>query len=141
MRLVLDTNLVLSGLLWRGTPYKLLEAIRQQHSRHQLFSSPALLAELTEVITRPTFAQRLKSIGKTPHDILADYMEVIEVVEPTSTPRIVRDADDDHVIACALAAKAAAIVSGDQDLIVLKQYQGIDILNAAEAIKKIDPQQ
>lgn len=70
MRLVLDTNTVLSALLWRGTPYRLLQAIRHQHPSLQLYSSPVLLEELTDVITRPSFTQRLDSIGKTVRQVL-----------------------------------------------------------------------
>lgn len=51
MRIVLDTNVVMSALLWRGPPYRLLEAIRQ-NARLQLYSSPVLLEELTDVLTR-----------------------------------------------------------------------------------------
>jgi hypothetical protein len=59
VRLVLDTNVTISGLLWRGTPYRLLQAIRSQQPQQQIYTSRALLEELTEVITRPTFAGRL----------------------------------------------------------------------------------
>lgn len=65
MRLVLDTNTVLSALLWRGTPRRLLEAMRKQYPILQLYSSPVLLEELTDVIGRPAFSQRLISTGKT----------------------------------------------------------------------------
>jgi putative PIN family toxin of toxin-antitoxin system len=135
VRLVLDTNTVLSALLWRGTPYRLLQAIRNQHPSLQLYSSPVLLEELTDVIARPSFSQRLNSIGKTVRQVLADYIEIVELVEPLEIPRIVRDPDDDHVLACALAAKAEIIVSGDKDLLDLREYQGIQILTAAAALQ------
>ena len=138
MRLVLDTNTVLSALLWRGTPYRLLQAIRNQHPSLQLYSSPVLLEELTDVITRPNFSQRLNSIGKTVRQVLADYIEIVELVEPLEVPRIVRDPDDDHVLACALAAKAQIIVSGDKDLLDLREYQGIPILTTADALQHIN---
>ncbi len=116
MRLVLDTNVVISALLWRGTPYRLLEAIRQ-HDGLQLYSSPVLLEELTDVITRPALTRRLTTIGKTTREVLADYLEAIELVEPVDVPTVARDPDDDHVLACALAAAAELIVSGDPDLV------------------------
>jgi uncharacterized protein len=53
VRLVLNTNVVTSELLWRGKPYQLLQAIRRQHPRLQIYRSPVLLEELTEVISRP----------------------------------------------------------------------------------------
>ena len=140
MRLVLDTNIVLSALLWRGTPYRLLEAIRSQHPSLQLYSSPVLLEELTEVIARPAFSRQLSAIGKTVRQVLADYIEIVDLVEPIEIPQIVRDPDDDHVIACALAAKADLIVSGDKDLLDLNAFQNIPILAPAEALRRIQAQ-
>ncbi len=62
MRNVLDTNVALSALLWRGTPHRLLEAIRQR-SDVQLVSSGPLLEELADVLTRPAAARRLEPTG------------------------------------------------------------------------------
>jgi hypothetical protein len=50
-----------------------------------------LLEEFTDVITRPTFWKRLNLIGKTPHELLADYIGIIELIEPVETPRLARD--------------------------------------------------
>jgi putative PIN family toxin of toxin-antitoxin system len=139
VRIVLDTNVVMSALLWRGPPYRLLQTIRQQPSR-QIYSSPVLLEELTDVITRPGFSERLSRIGKSAREVLADYLDTIELVEPIEIPRIVRDPDDDHVLACALAAKAELIVSGDKDLLDLNTFENIQILNPADALRKIEGQ-
>ena len=79
MRIVLDTNVVLSALLWRGTPYQLLEAVRDRSSV-RLFSSAALLEELADVLTRPAASKRLALIGKGARDVLSDYVEAIELV-------------------------------------------------------------
>jgi putative PIN family toxin of toxin-antitoxin system len=136
VRIVLDTNVVISALLWRGTPYRLLEAIRQHASL--LYSSPVLLEELTDVLTRPKVTKQLAVIGKTPHQVIADYIEAIELVEPIETPRIVRDPDDDHVIAAALAAAADLIVTGDTDLLDLKTHERIPIVTPAEALRIIE---
>ena len=137
MRIVLDTNVALSALLWRGKPYRLLEASRQR-SDIRLFSSPALLAELADVLSRPSPAKQLAVIGRSAPEVLADYIEIVEVVEPEDVPRVVPgDADDDHVIAAAVAARATLIVSGDSDLLSLASHQGIDILSAAMAVEQI----
>jgi putative PIN family toxin of toxin-antitoxin system len=138
VRIVLDTNVVLSALLWRGTPHHLLAAIGQRSSI-QLYSSTALLEELAEVLTRPSATKRLALIGRSAREVLADYVEAIELVEPTSVPRVVvGDVDDDQVIAAAVAARADLIVSGDRKhLLHLGSHQGIDIVDAAEAVRRI----
>lgn len=90
------------------------------------------------MLKRPTVNRQLGTIGKTVDDILTDYIEVIELVEPAGVPEAVsRDPDDDHVLACALAARADYVVSGDADLLDLEQYQGIRIVTASEAIRKL----
>lgn len=137
MRIVLDTNVVLSALLWRGKPYQLLQTIRQRPDV-QLYSSAALLAELADVLTRPSPTKQMAVIGKTAREVLADYVAVVELVEPLSVPRVVpQDADDDHVIAAAVTANADLIVSGDSDLLSLGQHEGVPILTAAQAIERI----
>jgi predicted nucleic acid-binding protein len=74
VRVVRDTQVALSPLLWRGTPYRLLEAIRQR-SDAQVVSGAALLEELADVLTRPSLAERLEIIGKTAQVVLADDVE------------------------------------------------------------------
>lgn len=137
MRVVLDTNVVMSALLWRGTPHQLLEAIRQRPSV-QLCSSAALLEELADVLTRPSATKRLAIIGKTAREVLADYVDAVELVEPLSVPRVVPDdPDDDQVIAAAIAAHADLIVSGDSDLLTLESFDSIPIVTAAQAAQRI----
>jgi len=86
----------------------------------------------------PSPAKQLAAIGKTARDVMADFVAVIEIVEPVSVPRVVpTDADDDQVIAAAVTANADLIVSGDSDLLGLQQHQGIPILTAARAVEKI----
>lgn len=137
MRIVLDTNVVLSALLWRGTPYRLFDTIRS-HNEARLFTSPALLDELADVLTRPSATKRLAAIGRTAREVLADYVQAVEVVEPEYVPRTVPDdADDDQVIAAAIAAGADWIVSGDADLLSMGSYQGMPIITAAQAAQQI----
>lgn len=137
MRIVLDTNVVLSALLWRGTPFQLLTAIRQQPGV-QLNSSTALLDELADALTRPSATKRLAAIGKTARDVLSDYVEAVELVEPTTFPRLVpADPDDDQAIAAALTAHADPIVSGDSDLLGIASFESIAIVTAVQAVQRI----
>lgn len=140
VRIVLDTNVAVSALLWRGKPHQLFEAIRQR-SDVRLFSSPVLIAELADVLSRRSPTKQLAAIGRSAREVLADYIEAVEVVEPVEVPRVVpSDADDDHVIAAAVAARADIIVSGDSDLLAMGSHQGIDIVSAAMAAEQMGGQ-
>ena len=135
MRIVLDTNVVLSALLWRGTPYELLQAMRR-HQHVQLFTSAALLTELGEVLARPMFSGRLTLIGRAAHEVLADYIDAVELVSPRYAPRAVAaDVDDDQVIAAAVEAEADFLISGDRHLLALRRHGNVRIVAPAEAIR------
>ena len=137
MRIVLDTNVTFSALLWRSTPYRLVETIRRQRQDH-LFTSPALLEEPADILARPFAAKRLALLGRTGEDLLADYAGFALMVTPRAVPAVViADPDDDQVIAAAVAAKADIIASGDRHLLSLGTYQGIQIIRPAEMLVAI----
>ncbi len=137
VRIVLDTNVVLSALLWRGTPYRLFEAARQRE-QIDLFTSTALLEELAEVLMRPALVKRLAALGRTARQVLADYIEAADLVTPLAVPPVIAtDPDDDHVIAAAVAAEADLIVSGDRHLLALGMHRSIRIVTPTEALTRI----
>ncbi len=139
MRIVLDTNVAISALLWRGTPYALLQHV-MRHQHDQLFSSAILLEELGRVLSRPKVAQRLLIISRTSHEVLADYADAVELVTPLATPPVVvSDPDDDMVIATAVAAGAELLVSSDRDLLALGRHQSIRIVSPAAAFQFLRP--
>jgi putative PIN family toxin of toxin-antitoxin system len=136
MRVVADTNIVVSGLLWRSNPRRVLDAARK--GTLDLFTSAILLAELEDVLSRDKFAKLLASIDATPHALVLGYAALSSVIEPAQIePVILADPDDDAVLACAIAARGEIIVSGDSHLLDLKQYQGIRILTAATLVAEI----
>jgi len=136
VRLVLDTNTALSGLLWGGTPGRLIDAAEAQ--RIELASSAALLAELQGVLSREKFAKQLAKRGLTVGDVFDGYAALVTIVTPAViAPTITRDPADDQALAAALAAQADLIVSGDAHLLDLKSFQGIEIVTAAIAVAHI----
>jgi putative PIN family toxin of toxin-antitoxin system len=136
MRVVADTSTVVSGLMWRGKPRQVLDAARTRTI--SLFTSTTLLAELEDVLNRDKFARRLALIGHSPRDLLVGYAALATIVTPAViSPVILVDPDDDAVLACAVAASAKVVVSGDSHLLALKKYQNILILKAAELLECI----
>jgi len=136
LRLVADTNVVVSALLWRGTPYALFKAA-EEHAL-EFFTSRVLLDELEEVLARRKLAKAVRATGSPCAELFKNYQELTQMVTPAQTRRIVpADRSDDAVIACALAAHADLIVSGDKRLRNIKTYQGIPILTAAEALARL----
>ena len=138
MRAVVDTNVIVSAFLWGGTPRHLLDAVQAQHL--ELFTSRALITELEDVLMREKFAVRLSRTRFSPAYLLARYTQLATLIAPAEVvvPDL-RDPKDIHVLACALAARAEAIVSGDDDLQSLGSYQSIPILSPAGCLRQLKP--
>lgn len=125
MRILLDTNVIISAVMFRGLPRRLLDAALKGEIR--LVSSFALLHELEEVLMeRFGFSARIASA------VRAEVESVADVVDPVDIPKVCRDPDDDQVLAAAVDAGAEAIVSGDKDLLALAEHAGIPILTPAQ---------
>jgi putative PIN family toxin of toxin-antitoxin system len=103
-----------------------------------LSTSGPLLAELAEVLQRPKFAQRLAQANVTPPLLVFGYAALARLVVPAPIgPAVVADPDDDEVLACAVAARAEVIVSGDRALLALESYEGIPIITASQLMARI----
>jgi putative PIN family toxin of toxin-antitoxin system len=137
MRIVIDTNLLVSGLISSGLPRELVNAAIA--GKFELCTSEVLLAELLDVLGRSKFVARLVQAGVTPQGFVDDLRALAVVVSPTTLPRVVHtDPDDDHVLAAALVGAADLIASGDKrDLLPLGSYCGIPIVTAREALERL----
>ena len=136
VRLVLDTNIVVAGFLWQGPPYQLVQ--QAFDGTIELATSPALLVELEGILPREKFSLRLAKQPYSAAGLTLRYAELARLVYPAPiSPVVLRDPDDDHVLACASAFRADLVVSGDSDLLELKDYQGIPIVTASEALERI----
>ena len=104
-----------------------------------LVSSPTLLAELALISGRARFDGIVTRSNTSPENALAEVRYLAEIIEPPSlTVPACREPDDDAVLTLALAAQDDLIVSGDDDLLSLRHYQDISILNPIQAIAQID---
>jgi putative PIN family toxin of toxin-antitoxin system len=133
MRLVLDTNVVVSALLWRGLSSKLLRSGLERNI--VFFTSSPLLAELTDVLSRPKLRRQISRSQMSVAQLICIYSESTVAVRARPVPRIVSDPDDDVVIGTALAANADLIVTGDNGLLSVQRYHSIRIVTVAEALQ------
>ena len=122
-RLILDTNVIVSGLLFGGTPRKILELALT--GRVELATSPDLLEELERVL-----------LYKFPHarKAILGSLEALQAITLLFIPServnaVADDPDDNRVLECAVAAEADFIVSGDKHLLHLEQFHNIPILS------------
>jgi putative PIN family toxin of toxin-antitoxin system len=124
------------ALLWGGTPERPIEAAGD--GALELFTSEALLAELAGILGRAKFAAMLRRKNLRAAEIVARYRELAETVDAAPLEEAaLRDPDDAAVLACAVAARADAILTGDGDLHALGEYRGIPVLSAAQALRRI----
>lgn len=136
MRIVVDTNILVSGFLWGGVPLRVLELARSKSI--SIISSEPLIAEFTLVIFRDKFTERFQQIGRTPDEFLADYRNLVEIVQPAEIePVVLNDPPDDAVLACALGGNAEYIISGNRHLLNLNSYHSIPIMTATNFLELI----
>jgi putative PIN family toxin of toxin-antitoxin system len=136
IRIVLDTNVVASGLLWGGSPWKLMQVVRE--TGIPIYTSLPLVAELMAILSRSKFTSKLHSSGDSVEGIVNSYLMVVELVNPVDAAGQAPDPDDDVVIGTALAAKADLLVTGDKALLGVRAFKGGRIVSVAEALRSIE---
>lgn len=127
MRIVLDTNVLISGTLYGGHPRAIIDRVLL--GEFQLIISPHLLDEFDRLLR-----SKFSAAPPTVSAIRSELEALAEVVIPDTVPNICRDPDDDHVLAAAVAGSVDAIVTGDKDLLVLDPFEGIAIIRPAELL-------
>ncbi|WP_448267194.1 putative toxin-antitoxin system toxin component, PIN family [Nostoc sp. DSM 114159] len=135
MRVILDVNVWISALLWGGVPGKTLRLARNQQIN--IFASEFLLLELETTLKRDKFQLRLQQRGYTVEDLISVVKGLSNDCPTVSVdaPQL-RDPKDNLVLAAAVAANAEAIVTGDLDLLVLIEFNGIPILTPQDFLSR-----
>lgn len=129
--------MLVSALLWQGTPGRLIELAGEKEV--QLLTSRALPDELAATLAKKKLVRPVAATGLTAAQMLAGYKRIATTVTARQLDaRVSRDADDDAALACALAARADFIVTGDDDLLVLQSFQGIEIVSARVAVERLE---
>ncbi len=126
---VFDTNILFSATGWRGNPFQCVE--RARVGEIQAVTCPELVEELAGKLEL-----RLHFSAEQIAETLAEYLGFLRVVQiPKELNAVPRDPDDNMVLECAIEGQAQYIVSGDTDLLVLKEFRSIQIVRASDFLK------
>ena len=127
MKIVCDTNVLVSGILFRGHPRRILLLVAQ--GRLTNFTSPALLRKAEDVLSRPKFGLQPSQVAR----ILALFRDTFELAHPSGPVTVIADDPaDNRALETAHATAADVIVSGDHHLLELKEWQGIRVMSPAD---------
>jgi uncharacterized protein len=137
IRVVLDTNVVISALLWNGVARQVI--YMAESNQISVYTSLVLLEELEEKLNHPKFAKKFSQTQISPSELMTAYKVFVTVIvaPPLSKP-VCDDPDDDTVLACAIASNAQVIVSGDKDLLRLNSFEKIPIMQVGAFIAFIN---
>lgn len=126
-KVTLDTNIIISALIFGGNSKKIIEKLTKREFR--AYTSPQLVSELIEVLVKKFNFSDEKIIL-----LEAQIVTLFTVVYPTETIEAVRDHDDNRVLEVAVESDSKIIVTGDKDLLELKNYKGIKIISPKEFV-------
>jgi hypothetical protein len=131
LKVVLDTNILVSALLFRGELSRIVELWK--NGKLVPFISKETFRELKDVLEYPKFRLTKDEIRTIIEEEILPFFEVVEVEDEVSG--ISNDPDDDKFISCAISASADVIVSGDKHLCELHIYKSVRIIKAAALMK------
>jgi len=134
LKLVLDANTIISAFLWEGNEAELFRKI--ENNKAELYSSFEIIKEIEGVLRRPKFNELIAKSGLTINEIIQKIISLSHMVFGKKLKiDVCRDQDDNKILECAKLAGADIIVSGDKDLLVLKEFEGIKILKTKETLR------
>lgn len=122
LRVTLDTNIIISALLFGGNSRKIVEKIVNREFR--VYTSPRLISELKEVLIK-----KFKFSNEKIANLEVQILSLFTVINPTKSITVARDPDDNRVLEVAIESGSKIIVTGDKDLLDLKDYKRIRIIN------------
>lgn len=135
MRIVLDNNVFVSGIFWKGASHEIIKLA--EGNKVEIYSSIEILKELFGVLRRDKFKPYFKEAETTIEAVFQKILKLVQICVPTIKVRVVKeDPPDNRFLACALTARAFFVVSGDKHLLQLKEFQGIPIVSPREFLKR-----
>ena len=126
MKIVVDTNVLISGVFFGGFPRKILTSI--VNKKITACATTEIINEYEEII-KEMIERKQGHINKM---ILSPLINNMEIINPVSSIKLCRDPDDNKFLECAKDSHAIYIVSGDKDLLVIEKYENIQIVTAKD---------
>ena len=133
---VLDTVIFVRCLLNHRSRWGRL--VFDYSSRYELATSPAVIAEIIEVLQRPELRGKFRTLAERDPRRVLDLLTQAKLVELDAIAQVSRDPKDDMFLATAARAGAEYLVTEDNDLLVLKDYQGIKIITAEAFLRLLE---
>ncbi|MCM1182475.1 MAG: putative toxin-antitoxin system toxin component, PIN family [Roseburia sp.] len=130
MKIVIDTNVVISGVFFGGFPRKILSSVV---NGEMTACATAEIIDEYEAIVQEMIDRKQGHISR---NILTPLISAMEIIEPVTHIEICRDPDDNKFLGCAKDSRALYIVSGDKDLLAVEKYENIQIVTAKEFSEK-----
>ena len=135
MRLVLDTNIIVSAFFWEGNEAELLRRIEE--GKAIIYTTREILKEIEDVIKRQKFEDIIRKTNTTADEIMQKMISLSHIVVPTNKVDICRDKKDNKFLECAESAEADYIISGDKDLLALIKYKNCFIIKSKVILEKL----
>ena len=134
MRITLDTNVLISGTFWTGDSFRILDMIDNKKLNN--VSSKEIIEEYNETIKSDEIVDKVDNKKLTMTKIVHNVIKNSEIVEPKEKVNIiVEDPDDNVVLECAKEGKVSHVITNDNHLLKLKEFEGIKIVTPAEFLK------
>ncbi len=131
MRVVIDTNVLISAIFWTGKPKAILNAVRKR--KFAFVTSLSLLKELKGVLVDTGKPFRL--VENNANQIVNSIKHFAEIVRVSGQVTVCEDEGDNRVLECAISGKVEYIVTGDKDLLDLKSFRGIKIIKVSDFLR------
>ncbi len=131
MRIVIDTNVLISGIIFGGKPSKIIELLFGK--KISVFASPEMVDEYKRI-----YGELGERYAKRTHNELNEIINSMNILPSHSHIEACRDPDDNKFIECAIDNRCIYIVSGDKDLLVLEQYEDIGILTVSDFLEQYE---
>lgn len=131
VKAVLDSNIWLSGVFWRGKPYEIVKLAESKKIR--AFITKEILAEILDVLNEEKFRRLMEDQRVQTAELMRTILNISTLVEAKEKLDVIKeDPSDNKILECALAANVGYVVSGDKHLLGLKEFGGIRIVKAKE---------